>query len=149
MTTSVDFLRTMIDHLNIGLVIVDKDNRIVIFNHLAGEMLQQDPQERVGSSIFSCHPRESDQVVAKLISDLKSHTIDHYEGWVNYRGRMLFEFILPIWDDGGDYIGMIEELHDAAEKVELLQRLGQWKDIHISGMGARQPRDPESVDLLK
>ena len=147
MTPSLDFFRAMLNHLNIGLVIVDEDNSIVVFNNLAGEMLQQDPHARLGSSIFSCHPKESDPIVGKLINDIKTRSINHYEGWVNYRGRMLYEFILPIWNDKGEYIGMIEELHDASEKVELLQRLNEWKDVHISGMGERQPRAPEIVDM--
>ncbi len=143
---SDNFLETMCQHLNIGLVVIDSDNRIVIFNRLAEEMLQQKRQERLGSSIFSCHPPESDPIVAKLINDIKTRQMDHYEGWVNYRGRMLYEYILPIWDDNGNYVGMIEELHDAADKVEMMKRLDEWKDVHVSGMDKRQPREPEMID---
>lgn len=146
MSNPYKILKTIVEHLKIGLVVIDNENRIIIFNHLAEEMLQQKQEERLGSSIFSCHPQESDPIVEKLIKDIKTRSIDYYEGWVNYRGRMLYEYILPIWDSDGNYLGMIEELHDATEKVELMKRLDEWVDIHISGIDNRQPREPERVE---
>ncbi len=136
-------LRAVADQLCIGLVLIDKDNRIVLFNRLAGLMLQVEPSERLGSTVFSCHPHESDAAVQKLIEDIRTGVLDHYEGWVNYRGRMLYEFIRPIWTDAGEYLGMIEELHDAQERAEALQARGEWQDVHVSGVGPRAPRKPE------
>jgi PAS domain S-box-containing protein len=136
-------LRAVADQLCIGLVLIDKDNRIVLFNRLAGRMLQVEPSERLGSTIFSCHPSESDAAVEKLIEDIRTGVLDHYEGWVNYRGRMLYEYIRPIRTDAGEYIGMIEELHDAQERAEALQARGEWQDVHVSGVGSRAPRKPE------
>lgn len=136
-------LRAVADQLSIGLVLIDQDNRIVLFNRLAGIMLQVEPAERLGSSIFSCHPRESDVAVEKLIDDIRRGVIDHYEGWVDYRGRMLYEYIRPIRTDAGEYLGMIEELHDAAERAEALRARGEWQNVHVSGVGPRAPRSPE------
>ncbi len=81
--------------------------------------------------------------VEKLIEDIRTGVLDHYEGWVNYKGRMLYEYIRPIWTDTGDYLGMIEELHDAHERAELLRARGEWQDVHVSGIGSRAPRKPE------
>jgi PAS domain S-box-containing protein len=133
----------MADHLTVGLVIIDKDDKIVLFNRLAGLMLHEEPADRLGSTIFSCHPPESDRAVAKLIQDIRTGVIDHYEGWVNYRGRMLYEQIRPIRTEQGEYLGMIEELHDAEDRAELLRLRGEWKDVHVSGVGSRAPRAPE------
>ncbi len=138
-----EVLRTIADQLSIGLVIIDKEDRIVLFNELAGRMLQEEPSHRLGSTIFSCHPPESDVAVAKLIDDIRTGILDHYEGWVNYRGRMLYEYIRPIRTPAGDYIGMIEELHDAQARAQLLQARGEWKEVHLSGVGSRAPRKPE------
>jgi len=136
-------LHSVLDHLNVGLVVLDADGRIALFNRLAGEMLHEDPAERIGSTILSCHPRESEGNVEKLMGDLRTGALDHYEGWVNYRGRMLYEYIFPIRGPQGEYLGMIEELHDAADDVELMRRLGERKDVHVSGVGARAPRPAE------
>ncbi|HMK08841.1 MAG TPA: PAS domain-containing protein, partial [Anaerolineales bacterium] len=98
-------LTAIADQLSVGLVLVDHDDRIVLFNRLAGLMLQEDPSERLGSTIFSCHPRESDAAVAKLIDDIRTGALEYYEGWVNYRGRMLYEYIRPIRTEAGEYLG--------------------------------------------
>ena len=143
MLESLGVIEAIADQLRIGLVVIDKDNRIVLFNRLAGRMLHEKPSERLGSTIFSCHPNESDAAVKKLINDIRSGTLDHYEGWVNYRGRMLYEYIRPIRTDTGEYFGMLEELHDAKDRAEVLQSRGEWKGVHISGVGPRAPRRPE------
>lgn len=143
MEISLESLQAVIDHLRIGLVVIDADNEIILFNRQAGEMLQQDPQARVGSTIMSCHPRESEPVVQKLIDDIRLGITEHYEGWVNYQGRILYEYIHPIYDRNGSYVGMIEELHDASERSLLMQRLAEWEDVHVSGVGERAPRKPE------
>jgi len=141
-TLKIDVLRNIVDNLNIGIVIVDSDNMITLFNKLAGEMLQQEPSKRIGSSILRCHGEISEGPVLKMISDLKNRVMDHYEGWVNFRGRMLFEYIYPIWDSKGECVGIVEELHDAAEKAGYLKMKGEWKEIHVSGQGEKSPRSP-------
>jgi PAS domain S-box-containing protein len=143
MLESSGMLSAIADQLQIGLVLIDKDSRIVLFNRLAGLMLQVEPSERLGSTIFSCHPRESDGAVQKLIDDIRTGDLDYYEGWVNYRGRMLYEYIRPIRTDAGEYLGMIEELHDAQDRAEVLQARGEWQAIHVSGVGSRAPRSPQ------
>ncbi|HMK08252.1 MAG TPA: PAS domain-containing protein, partial [Anaerolineales bacterium] len=81
--------------------------------------------------------------VAKLIDDIRTGALEYYEGWVNYRGRMLYEYIRPIRTEAGEYLGMIEELHDAQDRADALKGRGEWKDVHISGVGPRGPRKPE------
>ena len=146
MKLTLNLLEKFAENLNVGIVIVDNENRIILFNRLAGEMLRQDPQSRIGTSILRCHGEVSEQPVLKMISDLKNRVMDHYEGWVNFRGRMLYEYIYPLWDENGGCIAIIEELHDAAERAEYLKSRGEWKDLHVSGVGEKSPRSPhESV----
>jgi DUF438 domain-containing protein len=52
----------------------------------------------------SCHPRESDAKVEQLIDDIKAGVLD-LRRLVNYRGRMLYEYILPIRGSHGEYLG--------------------------------------------
>lgn len=142
MKVTLELLERFAEHLNVGIVIVDNDDKIILFNKLAGEMLQQDPQARIGSSILRCHGEVSEKPVMKMITELKSQVMDHYEGWVNFKGRMLYEYIYPLWDEYGNCIAVIEELHDAAEKAEYLKMKGKWEDTHVSGLGEKAPRSP-------
>jgi DUF438 domain-containing protein len=138
----LDMLKHVVDNLNIGIVVIDNDDTIILFNKLAGKMLQQEPTERIGSSILRCHGEISEGPVVKMISDLKNRVMNHYEGWVNFRGRMLYEYIYPIWATNGECLGVVEELHDAAEKAGYLKMKNEWKEIHVSGLGEKTPRSP-------
>jgi DUF438 domain-containing protein len=142
MNLTLDLLVRFAENLNVGIVIVDDEDKIVLFNKLAGEMLQQDPQSRLGTSIMRCHGEVSEKPVMKMITELKNRVMTHYEGWVNFKGRMLYEYIYPLWDDEGNCIAVIEELHDAAEKAEYLKLKGEWEELHVSGLGDKAPRSP-------
>jgi len=142
MTLDVNLLQNLMDSLHIGIVLVDEQDRIILFNRVAGEMLQQNPDERIGTSILRCHGQISEEPVKKMLSDLRQGKMEKYEGWVNYRGRMLYEHIYPLLDSDGNCTAVVEELHDAEEKAEYLKVRGEWKGVHISGIGDKAPRKP-------
>ncbi|MFW9910529.1 MAG: PAS domain-containing protein [Candidatus Thorarchaeota archaeon] len=142
LTVPMDFLTKLIDEMNVGIVLINHENKIIHFNKIAGEMLQQNPEDRLGTSILRCHGAISEENVLRMINDLRNGVMEKYEGWVNFRGRMLYEHIYPIRNSEGEYLGIVEELHDAKEKAEYLKNKGEWKDIHISGLGEKSPRDP-------
>ncbi|RPI85881.1 MAG: hypothetical protein EHM41_09850 [Chloroflexi bacterium] len=143
MFEDIEFMKATADQLNIGLVVTNRDDRIIIFNRLAGQMLEIDPMERIGSTIYSCHPKESEPIIRKMIGDIRSGVLDHFEGWLNFRGRLLYEYICPIRDRSGNFLGLTEELHDRAELSNYLKADGKWAEPHISGIGHRSPRPPE------
>jgi len=143
MKAGLDVFSSLVDRLNVGVVVIDNNNRIVIFNKIAGEMLQVNPNERIGSSVLRCHGEVSEQNVLKMIDDLKFGRVEKQGGWVNFRGRMLYEHLYAIRDSKGNCIGVVDELHDAAEQAEYLKSQGQWKEIHVSGLGDRAPRTPK------
>ena len=142
MKVTLKLLESFAENLNVGIVIVDNDDKIILFNKLAGEMLQQDPQARIGSSILRCHGEVSEKPVMKMITELKNRVMEHYEGWVNFKGRMLYEYIYPLWNSEGECLAIVEELHDAAEKAEYLKMKGEWENLHVSGLGEKAPRCP-------
>ncbi len=144
MKVNSEFLSRFIDSMNAGIVLVDPSNQIVLFNKLAGEMLQQIPEDRIGTLLLRCHGEVSEENVLKMINDMRTGALEKYEGWVNFRGRMLYEYIYPIFGNNGDFLGIVEELHDASEKAEYLKSRGEWKDIHVSGIGEKSPRSPHS-----
>lgn len=135
-------LSKLLDSIHAGVVVIDSDNDIVFFNKLAGEMLGQDSDGRVGTSILLCHPERAEPGVLKMIGQMKSGELKEYEGWVNFAGRILYEYIYPLRDDDGNYSGAVAELHDATEKAEYLKSQGDWKAPEMHGLGESAPRSP-------
>ncbi|RDE12505.1 MAG: hypothetical protein C4K49_09880 [Candidatus Thorarchaeota archaeon] len=142
MRLTLEALKGVLNVLNVGIVLVGNDDKILLFNRIAGEMLQQDSPSRIGTSILRCHGEVSEPNVRKMLSEIRSGSMQKYEGWVDFRGRMLYEHIYPVRNDRGECILVVEELHDSAEKAEYLKIAGQWKDIHVSGVGMKAPRSP-------
>jgi PAS domain S-box-containing protein len=138
----MDIMQRVLDSLDIGLVILDRDDRIVVFNRKAGEMLQQDPESRIGSSILRCHPERAESGVLKMITELKTGELEKYEGWVNFIGRFMWERIYSIKDEQANYLATVAEFHDAAERVEYLKSRGEWTEPEMHGTGASSPRTP-------
>jgi PAS domain S-box-containing protein len=135
-------LGKLLDSIHAGVVVIDADENIVVLNQQAGEMLGQNPDSRIGSSILLCHPERAEPGVLKMIGQMKSGELKEYEGWVNFAGRILYEYIYPLWDEDGNYNGAVAELHDAAEKAEYLKSQGDWKAPEMHGLGESAPRSP-------
>jgi len=131
-----------LDKVNVGVVIIDADNNIVFFNKLAGELLHQEPELRVGTSVLLCHPARAELSVLDMIGKMKLGEIEKYEGWINYRGHILYEYIYPLHDEDGRYIGAVDELHDVPEKLEAQKKSGVFKMPELAGEGESTPRHP-------
>ena len=134
----------LLDRMHAGVVVIDKDNKIVVFNELAGEMLNQDPKSRIGTSILRCHPERAESGVLKMINQMKSGELKEYEGWVNFAGRLLYEYIYPLYDESGNYIGAVGEMHDGREKSEYLKTKGEFELPEMHGLGESSPRSPQA-----
>jgi PAS domain-containing protein len=145
MSLTLDILKTVANSLNIGIVILDKHDRIVFFNKEAGEMLQQDPNARLESSILRCHPERAEPGVLKMIGEMKSSTPSNpfkYEGFVNFCGQFLYEYLYPVWDGNGEYLATVAELHDAEPRVAYLKAIDEWNPPEMHGRGDSAPRIP-------
>jgi hypothetical protein len=145
---STRLLGRILDSLNIGVVFVDRQNIIQVFSSTAGEMLGEEPAARIGSSVMVCHAEKSAPGVLKRIDDLSSGRVAMTQNWLDYQGRALREYILPVRDAGGEPAGTLLLLHDAAAQVDCLKRLGEWKDVHVSGQGELAPRQPGAGQAL-
>jgi len=140
---SLDFetLKLLLENLNVGICVLDQDDRIVIFNRKVAEQLQQE-EDRVSSSILRCHPERAEPGVLKMIGELKSGKLEKYEGWVHFIGRYFYEYIYAIRDDRGNHLATVMELHDAAERAEYLKMSEGWKPPPEHGRGESSPRSP-------
>lgn len=138
----LELLQNVLNAIDVGIVFIDADNKIVFFNSEAGEMLNEDPEKRIGTSVLLCHPKMSEQRVLQYIDEIRKGKRRVKAGILNYQGRHLEETFCPVFDDRGNYLGLIDLLHDAEEKVSLLKQLGKLEEIptHVSGVGEKAPR---------
>lgn len=139
MTLTTRALLCILDGLHVGITVVDENSRIILMNRLFGEMVQRSPESLIGTSVLGCHPPGSRPAVEQMMSDLKNRVKDHAEAWINFKGRIIYEYLYPIWDRDGNLVGIADELHDGAEQAAYMKRLGEWKEIPVSGLKELEP----------
>jgi DUF438 domain-containing protein len=77
-----------------------------------------------------------------MINKMKSGELDKYQGWVNFRGRVFYEYIYPLHDENGEYAGAVAEFHDVPEKLEAAKSSKDFKIPEMHGKGPSSPRSP-------
>lgn len=50
MTGTLELLENVLNSMRLGIVVIDRNDRIVFFNCEAGKMLNEEPKERIGQS---------------------------------------------------------------------------------------------------
>lgn len=145
MAGTFELLQKVLNSLDVGVVFIDAGNRIVFFNREAGKMLNEEPEKRIGTPILLCHPKTSEKKVEQFIDDFRKNPQRKFEPKIlNYQGRYLQETFHSVTDDQGKYLGLVEVLQDAEEKVLLLKQLGKFEEPHVSGVGSKVPQRPDA-----
>lgn len=143
MTGTLELLENVLNSMRLGIVVIDRDDRIVFFNREAGKMLNEEPRERIGQSILLCHPKTSEENVRQFIDDFRKNRQHRFRRkMLSYQGRYLEEDFYSLFDDHGNYLGLVELLYDAEEKVSLLKQLGKFEEPRVSGVGSTAPQSP-------
>ncbi len=123
------------------IVFVDTDNKIVVFNHTAGDMMHIDPEERIGTSILLCHPKESEQPVLNAFDFFRRNPQHITKGKiVNIQGRYLQQTFYSIPDEKGKYMGVMMVFKDAKDMVSLLKQSGEFEEPRVVGVGEKRPQ---------
>ena len=141
MVDMLELLQNMFNNIDVGIVVIDPGDKIIFFNREAGRMLNEKPEERIGQSILLCHPQTSEQTVREFINGFRKDPEHRFQRqFLNYQGRYLEEDFFSMFDKDGKYLGLVELLYDAKEKVALLKQLGKFEEPHVSGVGPKAPR---------
>lgn len=137
---TLGLLQKALNSIGVGIVVIDQDDRIVFFNPEAGKMLNEEPEEWIGQSILLCHPKTSEKTVQQFIDDFRKDPQHRFKPQIlNYQGRYLEEDFFSVFDNEGKYLGLVELLYDAEEKVSLLKQLGKFEEPYVSGVGSKTP----------
>jgi len=148
MEEKFELLQKVMNTIGKGIVFVNADNKLVFFNRAAGELLNVNPEERIGTSLFLCHPKAIEQKVEQRIEQFRKDPQLRTKGRIiNYQGRYLLETFYSVSDQEGKYLGIAGVFEDVEEKVSLLKQLGKFEEPPVFGVGEGKPRSPFSNNL--
>lgn len=148
MEDKFELLHKVFNTIGKGIVFVDDADKLVFFNRAAGDLLNVKPEERIGTSIFLCHPKKIEQKVGQRIDQFRKDPQLQTRGRiVNYQGRYLRETFYSVSDEQGNYLGIAGVFEDAEEMVSLLKELDKFEEPPVFGAGDGSPRSTISNNL--
>jgi len=148
MEDKLELLYKVINTIGKGIIFVDDANKFVFFNRAAGELLNVKPEERIGTSIFHCHPKKMEEKVEQRIDQFRKDPQLQTKGRIiNYQGKYLRETFYSVSDEQGKYLGIAGVFEDVKEMVSLLKELDKFEEPPVFGSGDGRPRSPLSNNL--
>lgn len=122
-------LMSLLNALPVDLTFVDKDDTVRYFS--AGrERIFTRTRSVIGRKVQNCHPPQSVDVVEKILSSFKEGKKDHFDFWINHRGRLVYVRYFAVRDKDGNYLGTLEVTQDITDikKLEGERRLLDERD---------------------
>lgn len=136
-------------NVNQGLLTLKQIN--LIFKHLPVDLSYVDEEEifkfysdtkhrvfprsagAIGRKVQNCHPRESIEIVEKIISAFKNGEQDEAEFWIDMGEKFIYIIYTAVRDDEGNFKGVLEMMQDATHIRSLTgsQRLLTWENKKV------------------
>ncbi len=135
-----DYLQSVIDNVQDGLIVVDKDFKVMLVNQIflqfigksADTVLGLPCNQSLGNDVC-CHVQHNEQCPsAKVFADGKfAHSVHSYHDGHDH--RTLEISASPLFNEDGEIIQSIEIIRDVNEKVQLEKELLQSEKMALVG----------------
>lgn len=116
-------------HLPVDLSYVD-ENEIFKFYSDTKHRVFPRSAGAIGRKVQNCHPRESVDMVEKIISAFRSGEQDEAEFWLDMGEKFVYILYTAVRDEEGNFKGVLEMMQDATHIRSLTgsQRLLNWEN---------------------
>jgi len=109
---SYEQLDAIMEAMPFEMTFVDAADTVAYFNRLDKPKLFPRTRSVVGRKVQQCHPEKSVATVEKIVSGFRHKTMDKAEFWIDFRGDKVLIRYFPVYNDGGDYMGVLEVTHE-------------------------------------
>ena len=122
-------LMPLLDTLPVDFTFVDKDDTVQYFSGSKDRVFHR-TKSIIGRKVQNCHPPQSVHVVEKILAAFKEGKKDHYDFWINMKGKVVYIRYFALRDKLGKYLGTLEVTQDitAIKKLEGERRLIDERD---------------------
>ena len=120
-------INMMLKVLPLDISYVDENDRVLYYSQGKERMFPRSPGI-IGRTVQNCHPPKSAHIVQKIIDSFRNKEKDEAEFNFTMNGRFLYIRYFPIYDENGEYKGVIEAGQDLTEirALEGEQKLLDW-----------------------
>ncbi len=120
-------LNMMLKVLPLDISFIDENDRVLYYSQGKERMFPRSPGI-IGRTVQNCHPPKSVHIVQKIIDSFRNNEKDEAEFYFTMNGRFLHIRYFPIYDENGEYRGVIEASQDITgiRALEGEQKLLDW-----------------------
>lgn len=120
-------LDRMLTSLPFDLTFVDKHDRVRYYTNSDDRVFPRSPSI-IGREVQKCHPPKSVDVVMRILEAFREKRKDHASFHLDVSGRKIQISYYPIYDEQGEYAGVIECSQDITEILKITgeKRLLDW-----------------------
>lgn len=117
----------ILKYLPVDITFVDENDRVAYYSASRHRIFPRSAGI-IGREIKRCHPPTSVHVVENIVKAFKNKEKDEAEFWINIGGKTIHITFYPLFDDDGNYKGVVEITQDVTEikKLEGERRLLDW-----------------------
>jgi PAS domain S-box-containing protein len=113
----------IMDSLDVGVIFIDKENRLAFINTAAEEIRKIRSVERIGTSIFECHGGKMNSKVDEVINGFRNGSYSTRHKMIKTGGRYFDNTYNVVKNDRGEYLGVVLLSQDVTEKKELEEKI--------------------------
>jgi uncharacterized protein len=120
-------INMMLKILPLDISYVDENDRVLYYSQGKERMFPRSPGI-IGRTVQNCHPPKSAHIVQKIVDSFRNKEKDEAEFYFTMNGRFLHIRYFPIYDENGDYKGVIEAGQDLTDirALEGERKLLDW-----------------------
>ena len=122
-----DQLEQILETLPVDISFVDENDLVRYWNRHETRVFKR-PMSVVGRPVQSCHPRQSIEIVNKILDEFKAGKKDTAEFWLDLGGRKVYIRYFAVRNKEGNYLGTLEVGQDITDiqKLEGERRILDW-----------------------
>lgn len=124
-----DLYRSLISHMNEGVIFLDHQHVIRICNPAAEKIRNVKAEQIIGRSIYDIHPRRAHPQISELLANLQTSAFPASHRIVQTQGRFFDNSYSSVEDAEGKFLGTLLISRDITEQRRLSEEISQLKDI--------------------
>lgn len=104
-------INLMLKNLPVDITFVDENDRVRYYSGGKERVFPRSPAV-IGREVKNCHPPKSVHIVEKILQSFKKKEKTEAEFWLTLKNRFIHIRYFPLYDDKGEYRGVIEMSQD-------------------------------------
>jgi DUF438 domain-containing protein len=120
-------LAILFHHLPVDITYVDENDTVRFYTNPPHRIFPRTPAV-IGRRVQDCHPRESIDIVNRIVDSFRRGERDKATFWINIKQRKISISYYALRGNDGEYRGVLEVSQDVTDVLEMQgeKRLLDW-----------------------